>query len=355
MQRNLGFDFFRYLFALIILLHHAFKPLRFLGENREFVKFETGYLAVDAFFILSGFFIALSVKNNPCSFSCILQKRLLRLYPEYFFISIISLIINYTSNYPDCVLNFLMISDINNVKPLLIGSWYVSVLFWVSIPFYILITNYKNITPLVITMVLLTSFLYAYTKYNNFAFNSKPLIDNIWSAGFLKGIIDISLGICLFNSCEFIKKNDLFKIFRYKKIFLFLLEIISIVLILNLLTGEKPSKNDFIFFIPCCLWISIIYFNKSFFLHDFWLNKYTCLFKTSYALYLSHMIILKILEYHIEITFYNWKLYLFYSIILSITFAFICYHAQKWLFAKLKNILFISNPQTPAPNIAGDK
>lgn len=81
-----NFLFFRYLFALLVVLSHAFElvagdrstePLTSLFHTISF-----GELAVDGFFLLSGYLIFKSWHLDPRPFS-FLRKRVLRIYPGF--------------------------------------------------------------------------------------------------------------------------------------------------------------------------------------------------------------------------------------------------------------------------------
>ena len=86
-QRNRSFDVFRIVFSLLVLLAHA-AELTDGNKSRELLARLThttitfGTVAVDGFFLLSGFLIARSWDQNP-SLPDFLRKRLLRIVPGY--------------------------------------------------------------------------------------------------------------------------------------------------------------------------------------------------------------------------------------------------------------------------------
>lgn len=78
--------FLRLLLAVSVFVSHT-KPL--LG-----LRFVGGRLAVEAFFVLSGFYMSLVLHekyNSPGGTKLFLQNRFLRLYPSYFLISLLAL------------------------------------------------------------------------------------------------------------------------------------------------------------------------------------------------------------------------------------------------------------------------
>lgn len=89
-----NFDFLRLFFASLVIVSHSF-PLS--GENELFVSITNGHeslggLAVNCFFILSGYFIFLSLKRSK-TLKNYLWKRFLRLYPALLVLMVFTLII----------------------------------------------------------------------------------------------------------------------------------------------------------------------------------------------------------------------------------------------------------------------
>ncbi len=86
-ERNYTIDFFRIIFILIICIHH-FQPI----INAKFIN--TGFLCVEFFFIVSGFFLYKSFKKNSNSNGLKYTiGRIKKLYPLYIFAFIVILIL----------------------------------------------------------------------------------------------------------------------------------------------------------------------------------------------------------------------------------------------------------------------
>ena len=85
---SLSIEFFRILFTFVIVIHHASS---FPGGE---TLLRHGYLCVEFFFILSGFFLYRSFRaeKEHSTFS-FLKKRLRRLYPEYLFAALVCILI----------------------------------------------------------------------------------------------------------------------------------------------------------------------------------------------------------------------------------------------------------------------
>jgi peptidoglycan/LPS O-acetylase OafA/YrhL len=91
-----SFDLLRLIFASLVLLSHSFELLD--GNRgrepltRVFHTISFGELAVDFFFILSGFLITMSWDKNPKAFD-FLKKRILRIYPAFIIAFLISTVV----------------------------------------------------------------------------------------------------------------------------------------------------------------------------------------------------------------------------------------------------------------------
>lgn len=87
-HRNSNFDFLRLFFASLVIVSHSF-PLTGKEEILDLItnKQESfGSLAVSCFFILSGYFIFISLKNSK-TIENYLWKRFLRLFSSPYRIS----------------------------------------------------------------------------------------------------------------------------------------------------------------------------------------------------------------------------------------------------------------------------
>lgn len=78
-KRNSNIEYLRMVFTFIVCIHHL--------EVVSFLKH--GYLAVEFFFVLSGFLLYQSLENRRMSPTEYLTSRLKKFYPEYFFAMIV--------------------------------------------------------------------------------------------------------------------------------------------------------------------------------------------------------------------------------------------------------------------------
>ena len=96
-SRKNNFDFMRLAFAVLVIWSHAY-PLGLGTEVSEPVfrathrQWTGGALAVDSFFVMSGFLIAASALRSSTVLS-FLKKRVMRIYPAFLLLAVITLIL----------------------------------------------------------------------------------------------------------------------------------------------------------------------------------------------------------------------------------------------------------------------
>lgn len=93
-DRSNNFDFLRLLFASLVIISHSF-PLTGQKEIFDIVtnsQLTLGSLSVDCFFIMSGYLIMMSLQRSKSPYEY-LWKRLLRLYPAYIILLIITMLL----------------------------------------------------------------------------------------------------------------------------------------------------------------------------------------------------------------------------------------------------------------------
>ena len=358
-ERIVSFDAFRFILALCVVWGHTFLTL-FRQNKTELFCIQN--LAVDGFFILSGFLMALSYsqyqstdEDVDVSFIRFVFHKVKRLWAEYIFALILYLsILGIWRHYhtQDIFLNAIFLGGINKVPDIIIGAWYVSVLFWTSCIYSALLFYKKKIAIyILIPLISFFSFTFMYTKWTGLSLNSKPLIDDTFSAGFLKGFLGLGIGISLFFICERIKKSFCF--LRYPKTIFSILEITSIYLLIFCFFSRKLFQREYIIYMIYPIILSILYFKKEFFLKFFSWKLWFPVAPTAYMLYLTHCILLEIIKKYISYKNYSETVVYVMVMIFCVVFAYICYHVQKWLFAKLKQILFIPQSSQTTENLRG--
>ncbi|ADW68908.1 acyltransferase family protein [Granulicella tundricola] len=96
-QRENNFDFLRLALAVLVIYSHSF-PLGLSSDAQEPIfrwtngQMTGGSIAVDLFFIMSGFLITASAERSGSVFS-FLKKRVLRIYPAFVVASLLSAVV----------------------------------------------------------------------------------------------------------------------------------------------------------------------------------------------------------------------------------------------------------------------
>jgi peptidoglycan/LPS O-acetylase OafA/YrhL len=208
----------RGLAALWVVLYHIHVYLQdYLSEPLIFL-ISKGYLAVDFFFILSGFIISLSYneKINLFEFSTIstfFKKRFARVYPLHFVVLIIYISIPlifsfYGKSFPDqnrfsinnFILSFLLINNWGLSENLSwnIPSWSISTEFAAYLSFPLLCTLIKNLnTRTCWFLMLLAISILTYIFSNETQILS--LGNNISKFGVYRCMLEFFLGMCVWK------------------------------------------------------------------------------------------------------------------------------------------------------------
>ncbi len=311
-RKLLSIEIIRFAAAFSVLLHHI-------------PSINIGVFGVDAFFIISGFIMMYSTRENYKNF---LLKRLVRIIPLYwlatFVVYLIAIykpeILNSTTSDINHLLQSLFFIPFNKNgvghEPLLAVGWTLNLEVLFYLIFYLsLIISKKNRD--IIATILICSCILLFSNFNFF-------VANIYSDIIL---IEFVLGIIIYNLiCE--KKS-------YKN-FLILLSIVFVILI------KKIFIHRFFYFgIPIGIlsYLLIKYSNKI---------KYSDLFINlggmSYALYISHVYIIRIFDRLLPWFGSEYKVYNIYattlSIIGSILIGFIIHRYLDFpLYKKLRSFL----------------
>ena len=221
MKRNYSLDFSRGLLAFCVAIGHYF----YWNSNRSIPL--SFILAVDYFFILSGFVLTSSVFNKKQFDSFDFAKaRFLRLYPVYIFSILFTLIIILlvegsipTPRLGDIfrilvigeLLPLVQTSGFNFFEPLGI-SWSISAEFWVGIIFFpILYVLHKKINQLVFPFLML-SILICLVIVNNYSPEYMNIhyirFGQLVPFGLIRALLGYALGAFSYFIIQYIKNDN---------------------------------------------------------------------------------------------------------------------------------------------------
>lgn len=220
MNKNLIIELYRFLFTCIIFIYHfrTYSEIQNIKGN-----FSGGYLGVEFFFLISGFFLMKSIIKWKDSgkkdlliddWLAFFIKRIQRIYPEYI-VSICLLIIassigskgdfdvfySLKKGFPDilCIQAFFINKNINSVL------WFVSVLIWGSLFIKIMLSLINVRTFLIIT----NSFSFAFLMYVFFKFGFLDLTQNkyFYLDGYLRGLSELIIGCTIYCIVQYLNKR----------------------------------------------------------------------------------------------------------------------------------------------------
>lgn len=221
LKRNYSLDFFRGLMAFCVAIGHYF----YWNGNRSIPL--SFILAVDYFFILSGFVLTSSVFNKKQFDSFDFAKaRFLRLFPVYIFSILFSLtiLLLVQGNVGTPRLgDFFRILVFGELLPLVqrstfiffepLGvSWSISAEFWVGIIFFpILYVLHKKINqlvfpflmlPIIICLIIVSNYSPDYMNIHYFRFGE------LMPYGIIRALLGYALGAFSYFIIQYIKNNN---------------------------------------------------------------------------------------------------------------------------------------------------
>lgn len=245
-RTNANIELYRFIFACIIYLYHfrAYSDQEVLHGN-----FSGGYLGVEFFFVLSGYYFAKSYFNRKQLESSLvfLKKRVKRLYPEYILSLILLLACSWIAGrgeyniieevshgWPDffCLQTFFINRNVNSIL------WFVSVNLWVSFIIYLLYKHSSKkafVSIALCSIISIIAVLLVFVGHLDVTQNTYFYLD-----GFLRGLAEMFLGALGYNFVC-VASNDV----RNKSINRFIAPVLMVTtVIITFLCGE--NRFDFI-------------------------------------------------------------------------------------------------------------
>lgn len=323
---------YKFLFSIMIIVFHVGNVLDY---NKFKFNFGSGSIAVDFFFVVSGFFfcrkyVNYKIKNSvgEDSFNYFINRT--NRFIKYIIIlliiaipfSIFCLKFNFTSLI-NAFYKLLYIPHHTKCGSEIFGiTWYiVAMILAESILFPFLIKYKKEFVYIISPIIIILLGSYLLIRYVHFATPWK--MGTIFYKGILRSIFEINIGMYLYLISE---KISNVKFTKLSKILLLLFEIagyLSIFVLVNLNNAHRRFDVLMLIIISICILIST---NKNMYLYNFCNNKlFYFLEKLSLPMYIYQWLIIEILVF--VLTKFNIHLsYLCFSgitIIISIIFGIV--------------------------------
>lgn len=308
-------EFLRFIFAVFIVYFHLVSGYLFinLGDSIELYsklnRHCNGYLCVEYFFIIAGFFL-ITKTNFNIDIIDYAKKKIMRLWPVLAFTLGIYWILSFFTPIEFCkysnILTLLLVNNvgINTHFGNILPAWYVSAFFW-CILLYFYIIKYvpkKHVNFLITVMVIFA--LSARIHSNGMSAKDVFILNNI---GLLRGIYCTGLGyfiglICLKMSGggQLSAFNDIWKKLIYTGIEAYLL----ITVVYNTVCYKSKSPDIYLFYlITFCLLLWFFVNQKGYISKLFNQNFSVFLGKYSYSIYIIHSVVLNLFREYV------WKMH----------------------------------------------
>ncbi|MBR1416904.1 MAG: acyltransferase [Bacilli bacterium] len=307
-KRNGLVGFWKFMYALMIVVYHGAPFVN--GGN--FAFFRNGYLAVEFFFIISGFYLAKQVDNNKNdtnklgveTFELIVGK-IKKYLPLVLIAWLIGLFINfiyYDMNFYKFFTSFfdLFFLRMSGLKTFVINGplWYLSAMLIVMLLLYPLLRKHNDKFSLIICPLI---FILGY-GYLNAHYSNLNLYSNEWLGPIFIGLFRALCGMCfgIFISYLSSRYKDI-KLTKFGKMFNFIFSsiLLGIPFIVSTIV-KQPAQFDYVLLLSIGFGILIIT-DESKVLFSFSNNKiFMYLERFSMVLFINHwncrLVLLKVLN-----------------------------------------------------------
>lgn len=348
LNKIVGVEFYRVFFTIFIITLHfdeiVLKKKYLLGGNGG------GYIGVEFFFILSGFFIYIQYINRKDNLkSCFLQavtytkKRIKKIYFQYI-IAFIFLLLFQTFNKGWEIKEILkklydykyeiMLLQMSGVKFIRLNTptWYLSVLIIVGYFIYYLLCRDKDLFLGLIAPLIIFFGIAYFTQINKSIGANASKYNGLIIIGWLRGFIGLSLGVyvsILYQKMKSIKFG--FKI----KLIGTLVEILCLFYSIMMLWHRYSREDIFSLFIFSLL-ILIVVLDLSFLGNIYRNSIFEKIGSYTLIIFLNHRVLSQILS--VVMKGKNYYIIYLTFIILNILLAIVLLKIERVIKEKLKNI-----------------
>lgn len=293
--RNGKIDFLKFIFSLVIVLHHG---KNIIGTRQE-LFLSGGSFAVEFFFIVSGFLMMASIskiKTAPVNIGLETRKYLVKKYksfcPEIFVAHAIALIVYDAANNTRIVELFIKsfyqgtLFHMTGIGAMSINAavWYLSSMLLCMAIIYPLLRKYpelsvKYILPLSALLIL------GYFGGNGRSARAPTEWMGWTYRGNLRAFAELSIGICCYEACAQLKKVDFTVLGKW---LLTIAEYTCYFVLLYYMYYYNASRNDYFFILIYAIAI-VITFSEKTICPGIYNNKVCYFFgKYSFSLFLAH-------------------------------------------------------------------
>lgn len=179
-MRIQNIEFLRFLFALVIILFHG-------GHTSP-----DGYLAVEMFFVLAGYFLGLSATEPLPSTGVFMRNKAARLWPLFAFAVVIA-----GGNLYDMLFKLLFLHATGLTLKYQGFIWFVAPFFWSMVIYFIILKHYgasRSVLPVSLLVYVCYVLLVNYDGGN---FNVRQTVNSVFSLAFVRAVGGIGFGILL--------------------------------------------------------------------------------------------------------------------------------------------------------------
>lgn len=261
--RLMNVDFMRFILIVCIVLFHGKNFYNFGGENlilNTFPGLQFGYICVDFFFIIAGFFLFNNIKINMDTVEYAV-KRFFRLAPLVWLFILCSIILNLSLgrviHFDKYFLKAFLLSSLGFAPELgTVIHWFIPVLFWCSLfYFYLAKIVDKKIMNVIVWLLVVCGYGLA---LNSDSYGINVHTNNVYSfinLGVARGLAGLGIGyfISMLYKTDFL--NECSKVVKWLISFaeIFLTGILGYYL---LFSKNLPGKSVF----PLILFFSMLFF-----------------------------------------------------------------------------------------------
>ncbi len=257
-KRNNGIDLMRFVFCLIVIIYHGG-----VFSNSGAKLFGMGNIAVEFFFVVSGFLMANSiysvketqVQNIGEDTFRFMKKKLKSFFPYHTFTFIVSIIavavtvgkftVGWFGDYlVSSIPNFFYLEMAglydNKVNR---AEWYISAMLIAMLIIYpIFRKNYDRFVKIIAPAISIFTYAILYSQFDSLT----GVRAKLWflPEGFFRALCEISFGAICFEISNRISKGNITK---PKKVFFSVLEATCYIGAIGYMTGEKMNKNEELF------------------------------------------------------------------------------------------------------------